>query len=303
MMMKNKTYHVPVLLNKCIEGLKINPSGIYVDVTFGGGGHSAEILKQITTGKLIAFDQDEEAKNNVIEDERFILIIANFSFLKNFLRLHNINRVDGIFADLGVSSHQIDTPERGFSTRYDSELDLRMNTKNPLTAQHVVSTYSHEELKKVFKTYGELNNAHLIANAIIKYRSEKSINTTHELRDAVINLCQKNKQNKFLAQLFQALRIEVNNEIEALKELLEQSNEVLAENGRLVILSYHSLEDRLVKNFMRSGNFEGKIEKDFYGNQQVPFELITKKPVIADEGELLTNNRSRSAKLRIAQKK
>jgi len=299
----NNTYHTPVLLDKCIEGLNIIPSGIYVDVTFGGGGHSKEILKHITTGKLIAFDQDEEAKNNTIYDNRFSLIIANFSFLKNFLRLYNISQVNGIFADLGISSHQIDTAERGFSTRFDSTLDLRMNSKNPITAQYIVNTYKHEELKEIFKIYGELNNAHLIADAIIKCRSKKSIDTTFELKDAVINLCPPNKQNKFLAQIFQALRIEVNNEVESLKELLQQSREVLAENGRLVVLSYHSIEDRLVKNFMRAGNFEGKIEEDFYGNKQVPFELINKKPIIPEEGEMLLNNRSRSAKLRVAQKK
>jgi len=301
--MLNKAYHTPVLIDKCIEGLHINPSGIYIDVTFGGGSHSREILKHITTGKLIAFDQDEEAVVNTIDDERFTLITANFSFIKNFLRLNNINEADGIFADLGVSSHQLDAPERGFSTRFDSILDLRMSSKNPVTARHIVNTYEHEGLKKIFKTYGELNNAHLIAQAIVKQRSIKSIDTTNDLKEAVISLSQKNKQHKFLAQIFQALRIEVNNELGVLKEFLEQSREVLAKDGRLVVLSYHSLEDRLVKNFMRSGNFEGKIDEDFFGNRQSPFELITKKPIIPDGRELLLNNRSRSAKLRIAQKK
>ena len=301
--MINTIYHTPVLLDKCIEGLNINPTGTYVDVTFGGGGHSREILKHLTTGRLIAFDQDEEALKNTIDDERFTLIISNFSFLKNFLRLYNISSVDGVFADLGVSSHQLDTAERGFSTRFDSTLDLRMSTKNPLTAQNVVNTYEHEELKRVFKIYGELNNAHLVANAIIKYRTLKSINTTVELKEAVVNLCPRHKQNKFLAQLFQALRIEVNKEMEALRELLQQSQEMLVVKGRLVVLSYHSLEDRLVKNFMRSGNFEGVVDEDFFGNRMGPFELITRKPIIPDEAEVLLNNRSRSAKLRIAQKK
>ena len=303
MTMLNNRYHTPVLLDKCIEGLNINPSGIYVDATFGGGGHASEILKHLTIGKLFAFDQDEDAKINTITDERFTLIVANFSFLKNFLRLYNINQVDGIFADLGVSSHQFDTPERGFSTRFDSTLDLRMSTKNPFTAKDIVNTYEHEGLKKIFKLYGELNNAHLIANSIIKNREQKEINTTNELKEAVIGLCSKNNQNKFLAQIFQALRIEVNNELEALKELLIQSEEVLKGNGRLVVMSYHSLEDRLVKNFMRAGNFEGEIKEDFYGNRLVPFDLITKKPIIPNEAEQLLNSRSRSAKLRIAQKK
>ena len=303
MAMTNNIYHIPVLKDKCIEGLNIDPSGIYIDVTFGGGGHSKEILKHLTTGRLIAFDQDEEAQKNAINDERFTLITANFSFLKNFLQLYNISHVNGILADLGVSSHQIDTPERGFSTRFDSTLDLRMSSKNLLTAEHIVNTYEHEGLKKIFKLYGDLNNAHLIADAIIKYRSQKKINTTVALKEAVINLFPRNKENKFLAQIFQALRIEVNNEVETLKELLTQSKEALSSGGRLVVISYHSLEDRLTKNFMRSGNFEGEIEEDFFGNRLVPFEIISKRPITPDDDELLSNNRSRSAKLRIAQKK
>jgi len=295
-------YHIPVLLEESIEGLNINPDGIYVDVTFGGGGHAKEILNKLNKGKLIAFDQDECAKQNIINDSRFIFIQANFSFIKNFLSLHGIEKVDGIIADLGISSYQIDTPERGFSTRFDSFLDLRMNQKNKLSGAYIVNNYELAELKKIFKEYGELNNAHLIAQRIIKMREVKPINTTTELIKAIDSLVAKNK-NKFLAQVFQALRIEVNEELEMLKCLLNQAKELLAPGGRLVIITYHSLEDRLVKNFMRAGNFEGDIEVDFYGNKILAFELINKKPICVSEREMKINSRSRSAKLRIAKKR
>ncbi len=295
-------YHCPVMLKECIDGLNINPKGIYVDVTFGGGGHSQEILKNITTGRLIAFDQDEEAIQNRIEDDRFLLLNQNFRYLKNFLRLYNALPVDGIIADLGVSSHQIDSPERGFSTRFDGELDLRMDKRKKLTARYVVNKYTENQLKLLFSQYGEVRNASKLANTIIHFRNEKEINSTATLKEAMATCIDKRTENKYLAQVFQALRIEVNSEMDALKDLLIQSGEVLKPGGRLVVMSYHSLEDRLVKNFFKAGNFEGVVKKDFFGNPMTPFRLINRKPIVASQDELNENNRARSSKLRIAEK-
>ena len=295
-------YHCPVMLKECIDGLNINPEGIYVDVTFGGGGHSQEILKNITTGRLIAFDQDEEAIQNRIEDDRFLLLNQNFRYLKNFLRLYNALPVDGIIADLGVSSHQIDSPERGFSTRFDGELDLRMDKRKKLTARYVVNKYTENQLKLLFSQYGEVRNASKLANTIIHFRNEKEINSTATLKEAMATCIDKRTENKYLAQVFQALRIEVNSEMDALKDLLIQSGEVLKPGGRLVVMSYHSLEDRLVKNFFKAGNFEGVVKKDFFGNPMTPFRLINRKPIVASQDELNENNRARSSKLRIAEK-
>ncbi len=298
-----KIYHNPVLLKESIEGLSINPEGIYIDVTYGGGGHSFEILNKLSTGKLIAFDQDEDAINhNKINDDRFELINQNFKFLKNYLRLSGIDKVDGILADLGISSHQIDEPVRGFSTRFNADLDLRMDKKNMETAKDIVNTYSIKELCKMFSEYGELKNAYKIALSIEKKRETESINNIDQLKDAIKHLAQRGKESKFYAQVFQALRIEVNKELEVLKELILQANDVLKSKGRLVIISYHSLEDRLVKNYFKSGNFEGTLNKDFYGNIITPLNAITRKPIVPSFEELEKNNRSRSAKLRVAEK-
>jgi len=296
------TYHETVLLKESIDGLDIKPGGIYVDVTFGGGGHSKEILKKIGDGKLIAFDQDEDALENTIDDKRFILINANFRFLKNFLMFHKILAVDGIIADLGISSHQIDDPERGFSTRFNSELDLRMDRKSELTAKQILAEYPVERLSKVFYDYGELKQSYQIANTIVAERKSKEIRSVDELKTVIEKFAERGKENKFYAQIFQALRIEINGEMEALKELLIQSNEVLNKGGRLVAIAYHSLEDRLVKNYMKSGNFEGTIEKDFYGNVQSPMKMVTRKPIVPSEEEIEKNKRARSGKLRIAVK-
>lgn len=294
-------YHIPVLLEECIAGLNIQPDGIYVDVTFGGGGHSRSIMQQLNeNGKLIAFDQDEDALNNTINDSRFTLIHQNFRYLKNFLKFYNIEKVDGILADLGVSSYQFDQPEKGFSTRFDSDLDMRMDQRSNTTAADIINEYEWESLTKILRQYGELDNATKIADAIV---TQRPFSTTQELLGALSKFAPRNREAKFAAQIFQALRIEVNDEINALKELLKQSEKMLKEGGRLVVMSYHSLEDRLVKNFMKSGNFEGDIEKDFFGNPLVPFVCITRKPIVTNESELEKNSRSRSVKLRIAEKK
>ena len=295
-------YHNPVLLQKSVEGLNIIPNGNYVDVTFGGGGHSKAILQKLVDGRLIAFDQDADALKNTIDDERFVLINHNFQFLKNFLRLHKLEKVDGILADLGVSSHQFDVPERGFSTRFDAPLDMRMNNSQPVKASDIVNTYSEEELKRLFRDYGEIKNSGCFSRAITEAREIKPIVTTNELIDCVKKCFPQHKKNKFLAQVFQALRIEVNDEMQTLKLLLEQANELLAPGGRLVVISYHSLEDRLVKNFIKSGNFKGIVEKDFFGNPIVSFKQITRKPIMPDDIEIENNSRARSAKLRIAEK-
>ena len=295
-------YHNPVLLKECISGLNINPGGIYVDTTFGGGGHSREILKNLQDGRLIAFDQDTDALKNALEDDRFTLVNHNFRFLKNFLKLHNAVKIDGILADLGVSSHQFDIPERGFSTRFEAELDMRMNQNQSKTAADILNSYDEEDLKIMFRNYGELNNVGCFTKAIINERNNKPITTTSQLIEAVSGCYQRHKKNKVMAQVFQAIRIEVNDEMSVLRELLLQSTEVLKSGGRLVVISYHSLEDRLVKNFIKSGNFEGKIEKDFYGNPIVEYKQITRKPMVPDENEIKENSRARSAKLRIAEK-
>ncbi len=296
-------YHTPVLLKDCIDGLNINPKGIYVDVTFGGGGHSREILKHLTTGKLYAFDQDEDALKNKIDDERFILIKQNFKYLKNLLKMHDALPIDGLLADLGVSSHQFDEVDRGFSTRFDAKLDMRMDRNSKLTATDVLNTYSEEELKNIFKLYGEVVNAGRLAYAIFHWRKEKKIETVNDLKSAIEKCVKRGHENQYYAQVFQALRIEVNKELDALKDLLLQSLDVLKPGGRLVIISYQSLEDRLVKNIIRSGKFEGEVEKDFFGNQLTPYKTITRKPIVPSDTEISENSRARSAKLRIAEKK
>ena len=299
----SEVYHVPVMLKECMEGLNIQPSGVYVDVTFGGGGHSREIIRHLDEeGILVAFDQDEDAKLNRIDDERFVFIDQNFRFLKNNLRAQGLMPVDGILADLGVSSHQFDVPERGFSTRFDAELDMRMDQTSGLTAKEVVNTYSEEELHKIFGIYGEIQNAKTLARTIVTARLNSEMASISDLKNAIQKLIPRGKENKYLAQVFQALRIEVNQEMEVLKEFLEQAATVLKPGGRLVVMSYHSLEDRLVKNFMAKGKFSGEVEKDFFGNEIKPFTVLTKKSVTAGEEELKVNNRARSARLRIAVK-
>ncbi len=300
----SNTYHTPVLLEESVEALSIKPDGIYVDVTFGGGGHSREILKQLgEKGKLIAFDRDGDAQANKIDDPRFTLVANNFRFLHNFLRYHNIKEVDGILADLGVSSHQFDESERGFSFRFDSPADMRMNQESDFSAQELLKSYSQDKLQYIFKTYGELSNASRLAKEIVAKRSEKTISTTIELIEIVTPLLPKKDLNTQLAKLFQSIRIEVNKEILALEQLMLHSLKVLKSGGRLVVITYHSLEDRLVKNFMKSGNLDGSIVKDFYGNVETPFTLCSKKAITPTEEEIVRNSRARSAKLRIAEKK
>lgn len=297
-------YHLPVMLHESIEGLNIQPEGTYVDVTFGGGGHSRAIMEHLGgNGRLLAFDQDADAIQNSIDDSRFTLIHENFKHLKAFLRLNGVRQIDGLIADLGVSSHQFDEAARGFSTRFDATLDLRMDQRQALSAQELVNDYEEDELAKVLTLYGELPNARAMAKSICTQRRTAPITTTFELRDAVKRHLPHGQENKFLAMLFQALRIEVNGELEALQLMLEQSAQVLRPGGRLVVIAYHSLEDRLVKNFIKTGNFEGKLEKDFFGNPLTPFAQISRKAITPGEEELQRNNRSRSAKLRIAEKK
>jgi 16S rRNA (cytosine1402-N4)-methyltransferase len=295
-------YHRSVLLSESIEGLAIRPDGIYVDATYGGGGHAGEILKRLTTGRLLAFDQDEEAAANKADDSRLVLIHNNFRFLRNFLRLYKALPVDGILADLGISSHQIDEAERGFSTRFEGRLDMRMDRRKSLSAAEVVNRYTEEQLATVFREYGELRNAGRAAALIVSGRKTNPIETTSGLKEILAPCAGKGRENKFYAQAFQALRIEVNQELESLKEFLIQSLDVLKKGGRLVIISYHSLEDRLVKDFFRSGNFEGEIRKDFYGNVEAPFRPVTRKVLIPGAEETEENPRARSAKLRIAEK-
>ncbi len=295
------TYHRPVLLQSCIEGLNIKAGGTYVDVTFGGGGHSALILENLTDGKLIAFDQDPDAANNLPDDDRLLFINQNFRYMKNFLKLQGAIPVDGIMADLGISSWQIDQPERGFSTRFHGPLDMRMDKQSVLSAREVLNEYEKNELVRVFRLYGELRNAHKIAEEIAFHRKTESLETTEQLKQILQKLAPRGKENKFFAQVFQALRIEVNNELDVLKEFLKQSVEVLKPGGRLVVISYHSLEDRLVKNFIKAGNFEGEQEKDFFGNVLAPLKAKGKL-IVPGEKEQNENPRSRSAKLRIAEK-
>jgi 16S rRNA (cytosine1402-N4)-methyltransferase len=296
-------YHNPVLLQASVDGLNIKPDGVYVDVTFGGGGHSKEILSRLgPDGKLFAFDQDEDALANALPDERFTLINENFRFIKRFLRFYGLKSVDGILADLGVSSHQFDVAERGFSTRFDAELDMRMSQKNDLNAYKVVNEYDEANLKRVFLDYGELKNAPVLARTIVDAREVQTIKTTDELKEVLAKHLPDRVRNKILAQIYQAIRIEVNQEMDVLKEFLEQSLEVLKPGGRLSVISYHSLEDRLVKRFMKNGMFEGEPERDFFGNFSVPFKTIGKL-IVPDKEEIKLNNRARSAKLRIAEKK
>ncbi len=296
-------YHNPVLLKESVDGLNIKPDGIYVDVTFGGGGHSKEILSRLgPNGKLFAFDQDEDALENTLDDERFVLINENFRFIKRFLRFHNVKSVDGILADLGVSSHQFDVAERGFSTRFDAELDMRMSQKNDLNAYRVVNEYDQTNLRRVFLDYGELKNAPAIARVIIEAREEEPIKNTEQLKIVLGRFLPAHKSHKILAQMYQAIRIEVNQEMDVLKEFLEQSLEILNPSGRLSVISYHSLEDRLVKRLMKNGMFEGEPERDFFGNFSVPFKTIGKL-IVPDFQEIKINNRARSAKLRIAEKR
>ena len=296
-------YHKPVLLQESVDGLDIKNDGVYVDVTFGGGGHSREIVSRLgKEGKLYAYDQDKDAEQNIIEDGRFELVRQNFRYLKNYLRFYNAIPVDGVLADLGVSSHQFDEGERGFSIRFEGPLDMRMNQGSELTAEKVVNEYEEDELIRIFKEYGEVKNARKLVFEIINRREEKRIKSTNELIEVVEKLVPGKMKNKYLAQVFQALRIEVNDELNALKEMLEQSYEVLKPGGRLSVITYHSLEDRLVKNFIKKGKFEGELEKDFYGNPMLKFKQVTRKPVLPTEKEIKENNRARSAKLRIAEK-
>lgn len=296
-------YHRPVLLNESVDGLAIKPDGIYVDVTFGGGGHSREILSRLgENGRLYAFDQDQDALENAIDDPRFTLINQNFRLLKRYLRFYGVSEVDGILGDLGVSSHQFDVAERGFSTRFDGELDMRMNKQGEISAYNVVNDYDVRELRSILSLYGELKNAGAIANAIVKARMDKEIKNTDELKIVLAKFLPAHKSAKILAQIYQAIRIEVNKEVEVLREMLEQSLEVLKEGGRLSIISYHSLEDRLVKRFMKNGMFEGEPERDMFGRFEVPMKQLGKL-IIPSEEEIKINNRARSAKLRVAEKK
>lgn len=296
-------YHNPVLLNECIDGLNINPDGIYVDVTFGGGGHSRAILERLKGGHLYSFDQDADAAKNAFVDERFTFVPQNFRYMKNFVRLYANAKVDGILADLGVSSYQFDTPGKGFSTRFEGRLDMRMNQNDPVDAASIVNGYEVDAMASVFSRYGELKNARTVAKDIETARNIKPLETTTDLRNAVAPHLPKGQENKTLAQIFQALRIEVNNEMEALEAFLSQCADVLKPGGRLVVMSYHSLEDRLVKNFMRSGKADGEVEQDFFGNRNTPYKLITHKPIVPGEEEIARNSRARSAKLRIAELK
>lgn len=296
-------YHNAVLLKESVNGLAIKPEGIYIDTTYGGGGHSKEILKRISTGRVIAFDQDDDTLKNRIDDDRFLLINHNFRYLKNFLKLHKCIPVDGILCDLGISSHQIDTPERGFSTRLDGPLDARMDNNIKLTSKEILNTYPKEKLQSIFSKYGEIKNAKKLASTIVAARKENELKTNFQFKDIISSCAKKGIENKYFAQVFQALRIEVNDEIKALEDMLLQTVDLIKPGGRLVVISYHSLEDRPVKNIMRTGNLKGHLEKDFYGNSKVPFNMITKKPIIPGEEEIKSNSRARSAKLRIAEKK
>ena len=297
-------YHKPVLLHESVEGLQVQPDGVYADVTFGGGGHAQAIIKRLETdGKLFGFDQDADARANSISDSRFVFIPQNFQYLKNFIRLNGVKQLDGVLADLGVSSHQFDVADKGFSTRFDGRLDMRMDQQQEITAENIVNTYDQQQLTDIFRKYGELQQAWQLAGAIVAARQNTAVCTTAELRQAVAHMLPRNRENKVLAQLFQALRIEVNQEMQVLEKFLGQCADVIKPGGRLVVISYHSLEDRLVKNFMRAGNANGEIEKDFFGNTLTPWEVVTRKPIIPSAKEINENGRARSAKLRIAQRK
>jgi len=295
-------YHLPVLLNECIDGLRIDPNGIYVDVTFGGGGHSAKILEQLDQGHLYAFDQDSDALDNAFDDDRFTLIHQNFRYLKNYLRLYQVKQIDGVLADLGVSSHQFDTANRGFSTRFDGPIDGRMDRRLELTGSKILNTYELNDLARIFRLYGELKNAYRIAQLVVESRKETPFDSISQLKSSLQKLSPKYKENKFFAQVFQALRIEVNQELESLADMLNQCTQLIKPGGRLVVLSYHSLEDRLAKNFIRTGNIEGELHKDFFGKIINPWKAVNRKPLTADEAEIEMNPRARSAKLRIAER-
>lgn len=304
MRVRMNNYHTPVLLHACIDNLNINPNGVYVDLTFGGGGHSKAILNHLgNSGKLFAFDQDLDAQQNTIADQRFKLLPYNFRYLKNYLRLNGITKVDGILGDLGVSSHQFNEASRGFSIRFDSELDMRMNQNDSLTAKEIINTYDEKRLTQLFKLYGEIDNAFKLTQLIVKTRTLKKIETTNELKEAIKNCTPKFEDHKYLAKVFQALRLEVNQELNALEECLTQCGDILKPNGRLVIISYHSLEDRLVKNIIKSGNTSGVQEKDIiYGTVKKVYRNLTSKPILPTEEEIKINTRARSAKLRVAEK-
>jgi 16S rRNA (cytosine1402-N4)-methyltransferase len=299
------SYHDPVMLAECLDGLAIQPDGTYVDVTFGGGGHSRAILDRLgPKGKLLAFDQDADARANAeaIQDKRLTFIPANFRNIKRFLRLYGVKQVDGILADLGISSHQIDTPDRGFATRFDADLDMRMNQEATVSAREVINNATEAELHKILGMYGEITNARTVATAIVAGRANRPLRTVNELKAAIQRYAPRGKENKFYAQVFQAIRIEVNEELVVIEEFLTQVPEVLKPGGRLVVMSYHSLEDRLVKNFINKGKFHGEVEKDLYGNELKPLQAVTRKPIEATEEEISRNSRARSAKLRIAEK-
>ncbi|MFD2035629.1 16S rRNA (cytosine(1402)-N(4))-methyltransferase RsmH [Belliella marina] len=300
--MADRAYHIPVMLHECIEGLEINPNGVYVDLTFGGGGHSREILKKLDQGHLYGFDQDVDAEANIPESGNFTFVSANFRDLKKYLRLYGVTQVDGIIADLGISSHQIDEPGRGFSTRFDGDLDMRMSASMSISAKDVLNTYEEGKLHKIFGIYGEIKNAKTLAQAVVSHRAAEPFVTIEGFKALLQKFAPRGREFKYFAQVFQALRIEVNDELGALEEMLQQTIEVLKPGGRLVVMSYHSLEDRLVKNFIAKGKFQGEVEKDFFGNLVRPLEPVTRKAVTASAEELELNNRSRSAKLRIAKK-
>ncbi len=296
-------YHIPVLLKESINGLNIKPDGIYVDLTFGGGGHSWEILKRLRKGRLISFDQDVEAEQNEFRENNFLFIQSNFKFFRNFLRYYKVSKVDGILADLGVSSHHFDVANRGFSFRFDGKLDMRMDQNSELTAEQVLNKYGSEDLVRVFKEYGEIKNVYRLVKTIVNHRDKAPIKTIENFIEAISAEIPKHSEHKYLARVFQALRIEVNNELNVLKETLLNTSKALKPGGRLVVITYHSLEDRLVKNYIKSGKFDGKLEKDFYGNVISPFQQVNRKVIIPGEDEIKRNNRARSAKLRIAEKR
>ncbi|MBQ8990026.1 MAG: 16S rRNA (cytosine(1402)-N(4))-methyltransferase RsmH [Prevotella sp.] len=301
--MTTETYHIPVLLRESIDGLDIKPDGVYVDVTFGGGGHSREILRRLgKNGRLYSFDQDEDAEKNVPADDRFTFVRSNFRYIRNWMRYYDVEQIDGLLADLGVSSHHLDDETRGFSFRFDAPLDMRMNKRAGTTAAEIVNNYDEAQIAEVLYTYGELKNARRVAAAIVKSRGEKAVRTTGDLLQVVEPLFPREREKKETAKLFQALRIEVNHEMDALKEMLNGAGELLREGGRLSVITYHSLEDRIVKNFMKAGNAEGKVQQDFFGRIEAPFRQVSSKVIVPDDDEQQRNPRSRSAKLRIAEK-